>query len=388
MKNILFIFYGLCWSITLVNAQGIVFETSKWEEIKALAKAENKLIFVDIYASWCEPCKWMDNNTFKDKAVGEFFKDNYVACKMDIDRGEGITFAEDYKVLTYPTLLFFDSEGVLVHRIIGMLGAKEFLEKTKAALDPNNQVYTLKKTFDAGDKSLSFLYQYITALHSIRENYTSVVDLYLKELGYEGLLNDNNFEFLERFVDSYNHDAYRYVIQHKAKFVSTYSLERVDNYLDAAFRKRCYELVDNASNKTEIRAFHQDVKEILPNRSDYFKTRMDFYLNRGNGRKDFRMAKKYEKHCTDAKSLNALARYIIEIHGKSTTHLEAALEWGNKAVMMDENIYTLETKAMALMGLGKQTEALEVAEKQLALSEEKDEYIAETKALIKKIKAM
>jgi thiol:disulfide interchange protein len=57
------------------------------------AKQENKPIFVDTYASWCEPCKWMDQNTFSQTTVGDFFNKNYISWKVDVEKGaEFISF--------------------------------------------------------------------------------------------------------------------------------------------------------------------------------------------------------------------------------------------------------------------------------------------------------
>ncbi|MBW6479654.1 MAG: thioredoxin family protein [Bacteroidales bacterium] len=42
--------------------EGMVFFTGTWDEALAQAKKENKLIFLDIYASWCAPCKMLKNN--------------------------------------------------------------------------------------------------------------------------------------------------------------------------------------------------------------------------------------------------------------------------------------------------------------------------------------
>jgi thiol:disulfide interchange protein len=43
------------------TSKGINFENNlSWEQVKEKAKAENKYIFVDCYATWCGPCKAMD----------------------------------------------------------------------------------------------------------------------------------------------------------------------------------------------------------------------------------------------------------------------------------------------------------------------------------------
>lgn len=37
--------------------QGIQFADLTWQDALKKAKKENKIIFVDIYATWCGPCK-------------------------------------------------------------------------------------------------------------------------------------------------------------------------------------------------------------------------------------------------------------------------------------------------------------------------------------------
>jgi thiol:disulfide interchange protein len=45
------------------SSKGIRFEHGlSWAQVKEKAKAENKYIFMDCYATWCGPCKAMDKN--------------------------------------------------------------------------------------------------------------------------------------------------------------------------------------------------------------------------------------------------------------------------------------------------------------------------------------
>ncbi|MFT5646056.1 MAG: thiol-disulfide isomerase/thioredoxin [Aureispira sp.] len=377
---------GLFVLPTVINAQGIDFETADWESVKAKAKASDMPIFVDAYASWCEPCKWMDDNAFSEAEVGTFFNDNYVSYKLDVEAEEGLALAKKYNVNSYPTMLYFNSDGELVHRIIGAYEAVDFLAKSKAALSPDNQIYTLKKKFEKEKGNPAFLRKYANALKRVGEEYMYIADTYIELIGIESLVEKEHFVVLEHCINDCHHMAYRYVLANKANFVISLGSERVDSYLDAAFNIRCYEIIENGSKQTTIRDFLQEVKEILPSRVDYFKTRIDFYNKRGDERKDYRLARKYEKHCNDAKSLNGIARYILNVYGKSKTHLNPALEWVNRAILLEESIETLETKALILLALEEQEAALEVAKKQLEISKKEGKYIKETEALIRRIK--
>jgi len=95
----------------------IDFTNESFELAKARASEEGKLFFVDFYANWCTPCKWMESTTFKDKEVIKTLNSNYVSIKIDIDTNDGFSVKEKYQITVLPTLLIFNSDGELVERV-------------------------------------------------------------------------------------------------------------------------------------------------------------------------------------------------------------------------------------------------------------------------------
>ena len=75
------------------STEGIHFQKSNWQQALDLAKKENKLVFLDIYATWCGPCKQLKKYTFSDKAAGDFFNANFVNMALDGEQEEGATLA-------------------------------------------------------------------------------------------------------------------------------------------------------------------------------------------------------------------------------------------------------------------------------------------------------
>ena len=67
MKNNLLLLLALCLSLQLATAQGIDFFKGDWEAALAQAQSQDKLIFVDAYATWCGPCKRMAAEVFPDE---------------------------------------------------------------------------------------------------------------------------------------------------------------------------------------------------------------------------------------------------------------------------------------------------------------------------------
>lgn len=109
-------------------AKGIIFHSGTWQQALDLAKKENKIIFLDAYASWCGPCKKMKRITFADKSVADYYNKNFINVAIDMEIGEGPMLAERYSVEAYPTLIFIKPDGKLFGKIMGFHTVYQFLE--------------------------------------------------------------------------------------------------------------------------------------------------------------------------------------------------------------------------------------------------------------------
>lgn len=98
------------------------------------AQKTKKLLFLDAYTTWCGPCKMMNYGPFRDPEAGKFFNENFVNMKIDMERGEGPSVAMKYGVRAYPTLLFLNSSGEVVHRILGYHDAMMLVAEGRKAL--------------------------------------------------------------------------------------------------------------------------------------------------------------------------------------------------------------------------------------------------------------
>ena len=114
--------------------KGIQFIESDWKKALAEAKKQNKLIFLDAYTTWCGPCRMLKQYTFPDKAVGEFFNENFINIALDMEKGDGPAIARQYQVNAYPTLIFADGDGNMVTYTKGYIDAKQLLDFGKFGL--------------------------------------------------------------------------------------------------------------------------------------------------------------------------------------------------------------------------------------------------------------
>lgn len=136
MKKLLLAISVLCLAATLGFSQGIKFEEGTWSEAVAKAKAANKPIFVDLYATWCGPCKLMAKNVFTDAAVGDKFNASFINVKVDAEKGEGITLAKKFTIKGYPTFIFVDpSTEKEIYRVMGSMSATQLIAEAARALE-------------------------------------------------------------------------------------------------------------------------------------------------------------------------------------------------------------------------------------------------------------
>ena len=124
----LLLFTSLTAAIANGGDRDVNFINSDLDSAKERASAEGKLVFVDFYARWCTPCKWMDQTTFKDKNVVELLNENFIAVKMNIDEAEGFEMKKRYEVQYLPTILIFNSNGQVVERIEETLTSADLIQ--------------------------------------------------------------------------------------------------------------------------------------------------------------------------------------------------------------------------------------------------------------------
>lgn len=59
-------------------------------------KVKNKLIFIDVYVSWCGFCKWVLKYFFINKDVVVYYNENFINVLMDVEKGDGIVFVKKF----------------------------------------------------------------------------------------------------------------------------------------------------------------------------------------------------------------------------------------------------------------------------------------------------
>ena len=390
MKKILTAFL-IILSVLSFAQEGIKFETSDFKTILAKAKKENKLIFLDAYTTWCGPCKLMAKNIFTLKSVGDHYNANFVNAKIDMEKGEGIDIAKKYDVKVFPTYLFIDGNGELVHRTVGYVPEKESIQFAKDASDPSKRVAALKERFEKGEKDPEFLKNLVNLTAFTETDYAGkVFEQYITAKANTPLAADD-MQMLFMTLKNSESPAYKIFKDKKAdllKFMPEKSYEATDKSLKInTVIKKAY----NEESKTyDENKFIEGTKDFLT------KDEAVKYLSKikaGKALKDKDIAT-YEKLTLEtykdytnfnSNELNSIAWNFFEnVTNKSS--LETALKWAQESVKQSENSANTDTLANLYNKLNDKANAKIWAEKAIELAKKNGEDASETQKLLDSLK--
>lgn len=168
------------------GAQGITFESGSWKEVISKAKKEKKPIYLDVYTTWCGPCKMMAAKIFPEKEAGEKYNALFINYKIDAEKGEGIEIAKKYKVNGYPTNLYINPENEeVIYRAMGaVMQVSEFNKRADIAIaeakDPLKwEEYQAK--MEKGETDKTFLEAYIEKASRLDKNNDPALDIYVQK---------------------------------------------------------------------------------------------------------------------------------------------------------------------------------------------------------------
>ena len=355
------------------RAGGIEFFHGTFEEAKALAKEQDKLLFVDAYAQWCGPCKRMAANVFTQDQVGDFFNSRFVNVKMDMENGEGPLFARDYPVSAYPTLMFIDYDGTLVHQQKGAQQAEGLVKLGEFALRKIDRSAQYATEYENGNRMPQLVYDYVKALNKAGKPSLKVANEYLR--AQEDLTTPFNLKFILEATTTVDSKPYEYLLANQKAIGQQEGLD--------ALRARIYQAAENTASKAVsyrsaelLEQAQRAVAKFYPDRADLFVAQTDLRFQRG-GNDD----KTYFKACaaladelekTDPKALSDLALEAAKRAEGQPKMLKKAVGYAGTAAERGQRYDLYLVYAKLLHQQGNQRAAIAAAEQAVKLAEAKD----------------
>lgn len=396
MKKRALIFTLLCaFSAGYAQNKEIKFDHSSFKELKAKAKKESKLIFIDAYTSWCGPCKWLAQNVFTNDTVADYFNSKFINAKMDMEKGEGPEIAKQYSVGCYPSSLFIDGDGKLIHRFSGALKPEQFLQKAEEAFDKEKRFSALSDKYESKKFESVFLIDYMGALYSSCMKIDEIVKEYFATQKEADLMNRNNWRAIYNYCNDFNSKEFNYLLVHIDEFKKLYTNDSVDEKIKQVLIGGGYKVIyKKEGTEKDYNSYIEAVKKVNYGGKDevVFNLGLVWNSKTENWAEYAKIATaEGDKYLVEPGQMNEVAWTLYE-KSNDKMALEKAEGWMKKATTANVSEWAFfDTYAAILYKLHKKNEAKQMAEKAIGLAKENglsaDDYKS-TQDLLDKIEKL
>lgn len=371
-----------------LTGQGIEFFEGTWEEAKAKAKAEDKIIFVDAYASWCGPCKRMAKNVFTQPKVGTFHNNNFINLKLDMEKRQSDDFKRaGFGVSAYPTLFYIDYTGELLQRAVGGQDVNGLIDLGKDALKKVDRTAQYEKLYEDGDRNPELVYNYIKALNQASKSSAKVANSYLR--GKKAFKDSFDLKIIFEATQAVDSKAFELLVENKSAIENVVGADRVEAKIIAACQTTAARAIEFEYLELIATASEQ-LEKLSKEKAEKFKGESTINYAFEFRDKDLftQTAANYTKKVInkDAQALIGLSKKAIVTFEDDKDILNLGVGWAKQATKADDGVETMLYYAQVLDKAGKKKEALKVAKKaQKKVGENNKLLQQKVKALIQRI---
>jgi len=434
-------FMILCLPL-IMHAQeekGIKWTTGlSWEQIKQKAKAENKHIFLDVYATWCGPCKNMDKIVYVNDSVGNFFNEKFISVKVQVDKtkndneqvrnwyNDAALIAKQYYIEAFPTFLFISPNGTITEKEKGYRNPNQLMAIGEGAIQPGkryDEIYakydSLMSDYRKGIVHYDQLPDMIKAATKIdtgsRAELMQLYKEHVSSLKPKDRYTKKNIEFWSSLSLSLNSPLFKFFLKDRKRIDKVmandnYSADVKDKtiqsqivtpfFVEQNTRKDIPMFgmilggpgLKGDNTEADWKKLHQTIKEQFNNKiakKNVLLAKIEWYLRHGNFKAySESMLTRLEKYPSEPKTqginINTAAWYAF-LHATDKEILNGYIKWMAKIVSLyHANEYFLDTYANLLYKVGRKDEAISWEEKAVQLKGRTEEACRATLYQMKK----
>jgi thioredoxin-related protein len=217
--------------------ESIYFKEIGSLEMERISKEKRKYTFIYFTNPGCAPCKVMEKTVYVNPSVFSLYNKEFVNIKADCrkEKPEALLLQERYKVVAFPTLLFIDTLGNVIHKKVGFADAKKMIELVEQAKGSEN-LANWQKRYSKGEISLKLVESLLEyedkPLVFIEENYVckaqEVLDKYFASIKTQEFAEKKNWELIKKYVANPNSNVFEYVAKNQNEFIKKFGEKEVN----------------------------------------------------------------------------------------------------------------------------------------------------------------
>ena len=221
MKLRIYFYFLINFACIYSPAQSkIHFENISLDKAQMISTYQDKPIFLMGFASWCPHCKNMSENVFTDSLVADFYNENFICLKIDLESDSGIEVANKFDIESYPTFIFLDKNATVLYRISGEFTSEEFINEGKNAENESFQLPYLKQQFESSPRDYVTFINYALALQQGDLSVNSVANKYLSTKSNYELLSSASWKIISAFITDIHSNIFQFVIDHRMEYTA------------------------------------------------------------------------------------------------------------------------------------------------------------------------
>jgi hypothetical protein len=289
-----------------------------------------------------------------------------------MERGEGIALAKQYKIGGYPTFLYTDGEGTMLHSDAGFKDTTLFLEMCQLAQEPTKRLAGMDADFLKGNYNNDFLKAYIdkrTILMNGSQN--TAIEAYLKN--QPDWSQPEILDFIMAYIQNPASLGFLYMVEKKDKFIARHGADRVNRLIESIV----YQELTRCTHRAGVEAMSKLFSLLYP--EDVASLYIAKYKTI------------YAIATTDDNALmEAIASYTkqfppedpaewadlavnLSLISKNKSYLKKATTWLDDSLKKEETFECQIAKAYVLKAMKKQKKAKKQAEKTIEWAKAKNE---------------
>ncbi|MDW8235999.1 MAG: thioredoxin family protein [Bacteroidia bacterium] len=179
-------------------AQDLSLYKKPISEATALARKQKKPLWIMFSATWCGPCKLMENMVLPQSTFQEAIQKDFVPLKVYAASGSDNTPGADslvrrYRIASFPTFLCIEPSGEAFYRRVGLPvtsanpNQQELLQSALNMLEEakrhRQDLPEMRKKFQKGERNFLFLREYLRTIVEIgdAQEIEAAFDAYIKQ---------------------------------------------------------------------------------------------------------------------------------------------------------------------------------------------------------------
>ncbi len=299
------------------------------------ARSSEKLLFLDIYATWCGPCKYLENNVYTDKDLGNYYNSNFVNLKMDGESEFGAQVARKYQLSAYPTMYYLYPSEDIISTIVGVREAGPLNSLGKTIYENADKLKYYEANFADGTLNPTELKNYQSILVKLEqeEKAANVAGQILPKLSEEEILSPQYKKLVVSAAVDINSRTYKIISQNSAEISEKWTRTEIETFYEGVFNNT---LISAINNRDQI-LLQRIINELLPvymgdNSQDLprgiFVTKKLYYANTGDWQKyDSLVNNEFKKTGSNHTFLYMQAYEVANEYNQSPEAVELAIDW-------------------------------------------------------------